>query len=140
MHIYCVVTERIERSFLWEVNVNVETRTVSFVLCLLPALLLGWGLAGAEGKAPDGKTLFREYCKPCHGPDSPHGEVTPMSLIQEQWERFFKEKLRPSHEKLGDPKGSGKKLFEVLTPEMLEKLKKFAVDHAADSEQPMTCG
>ncbi|MGC8917141.1 MAG: c-type cytochrome [Thermoanaerobaculum sp.] len=106
----------------------------------LPLLAMAVGLAFAADTGPDGKSLFREYCKPCHGPDSANGEVTPMTLIQEQWERFFKEKLVPSHGTLADPKGSGKKLLEVLTPELLEKIKKFAVDHAADSEHPMTCG
>jgi len=120
--------------------VRKRTRAMRLLTVGLPGLALAFGLAWAADKEPDGKTLFREYCKPCHGPDSPNGEVTPMSLIQEQWERFFKEKLVPSHGKLADPKGSGKQLLEVLTPELLEKLKKFAIEHAADSEHPMTCG
>ncbi|MCX7895122.1 MAG: cytochrome c [Thermoanaerobaculum sp.] len=107
---------------------------------LVPLLALVVGLAWAGEKSPDGKTLFREYCKPCHGPDSAHGEVTPMTLIQEQWERFFRDQLVPSHGQAMDPKGSGKKLLEVLTPELLKKLKQFTMEHAADSEQPMTCG
>jgi hypothetical protein len=122
------------------VIVKKRTNLTLWLSMLVPVLALALGLAWAADKEPDGKALFREYCKPCHGPDSPHGEVTPMSLIQEQWERFFKEKLVPSHGQLADPKGSGKKLLQVLTPEMLEKLKKFAIDHAADSEHPMTCG
>ncbi|HQT94965.1 MAG TPA: hypothetical protein PK435_10055, partial [Thermoanaerobaculaceae bacterium] len=89
---------------------------------------------------PDGRVLFKEYCKPCHVANSPHGEVTPMTLIQEQWERFFKEKLVPSHKDLVDSTHGGKKVLEVITPEMLQKIKKFAIDHAADSEHPMTCG
>lgn len=119
---------------------NVRTSMTRLVSMGLPPLALAFGLAWAADKAPDGKALFREYCKPCHGPDSPNGEVTPMSLIQEQWERFFKEKFVPSHGKLADPKGSGKQLLEVLSPELLEKLKKFAIEHAADAEHPMTCG
>jgi hypothetical protein len=34
----------------------------------------------------------------------------------------------------------GGKVPDVITPEMLKKIKKFAVDHAADSESPATCG
>ncbi|MEW6338680.1 MAG: hypothetical protein AB1625_14950 [Acidobacteriota bacterium] len=102
-------------------------------------------LVGAAGVAwsaaePEGKVLFREYCKPCHAPNSANGEVTPMTLIQEQWERFFKEKLVPSHKDLVDTQHGGKKVLDVITPEMLEKIKKFSIEHAADSEHPMTCG
>jgi hypothetical protein len=32
-----------------------------------------------------------------------------------------------------------KKLLEMLTPLQIEKIQKFCVDHAADSEQPQTC-
>ncbi|MGQ9495111.1 MAG: c-type cytochrome [Thermoanaerobaculaceae bacterium] len=117
----------------------VTTRTKA-TLGLLGFFIWALALSWAAEKTPEGKTLFREYCRPCHGADAANGEVTPMTLIQEQWERFFKEKLVPSHGQLKDPKGSGKKLLEVLTPELLEQIKKFAVDHAADTEQPMTCG
>lgn len=102
------------------------------------AVLATAGLASAA--EPDGRVLFKDYCKPCHAANSPHGEVTPMTLIQDQWERFFKEKLVPSHKELVDGNHGGKKVLEVITPEMLQKIKKFAIDHAADSEHPMTCG
>lgn len=105
---------------------------------------VGAAVIGAAGLVragePDGRMLFKENCKPCHAAKSPNGEVTPMTLIQEQWERFFKEKLVPSHKDLVDPAHGGKKVLEVITPEMLQKIKKFAIDHAADSEHPMTCG
>jgi hypothetical protein len=98
------------------------------------------GLALAKDKEPDGRTLYREYCKPCHRADSPNGEYTPMTLIQEQWQRFFKEKYVPAHEKLTDPNHGNKAVKQLITPDRLKKIEKFAVDHAADSEHPMTCG
>lgn len=98
------------------------------------------GLAGAAGPPADGRGLYKEYCKPCHGPNSAQGEVTPMSLIVEQWERFFAEKLEPTHRSVLDPKHDNRPVLEVITPEMLKKIKEFAIEHAADSEQPMTCG
>ena len=97
-------------------------------------------LALAADKTPDGRTLFRENCKPCHQADSANGEYTPMTLIQDQWERFFDEKYVPAHKDVADPGHDGKSVTEVITPEMLKKIRKFAVDHAADSEHPMTCG
>ncbi len=38
------------------------------------------------------------------------------------------------------PNHDNKPVTEVITEEDLELIKKFAIDHAADSEQPMTCG
>lgn len=105
----------------------------------LAAVTLG-GWAIAKDSEPDGRTLFKEYCKPCHLENSPNGEYTPMTLIQDQWERVFSEKLVPAHQNVVDPHHENKKVLDVITPEMLKKIKKFAVDHAADSEHPMTCG
>lgn len=99
----------------------------------------GLTLAAAEKTVP-GQDLYRDYCKPCHQANSPNGEYTPMTLIQDQWKRFFKDKYEAKHRDVIDTKHGGKKVLEVITPEMLEKIKKFAVDHAADSEHPMTCG
>ncbi|MGE5237025.1 MAG: hypothetical protein ACM3O7_11815 [Acidobacteriota bacterium] len=112
--------------------------TQKLLVAVWAAALAAAGLAWAG--EPDGRVLFKEYCKPCHAANSPHGEVTPMTLIQDQWVRFFKEQLVPSHQELVDANHGGKKVLDVITPEMLEKIKKFAIDHAADSEHPMTCG
>lgn len=104
--------------------------------------LLAIGLAGVAtaAKKPSGKDLYREYCKPCHLADSPNGEYTPMTLIQDQWNRFFDEKYVPAHKDVVDPNHDGAKVLDEITPEMLKQIRDFAVDHAADSEHPMTCG
>jgi len=39
-----------------------------------------------------------------------------------------------------DPNHENKPVTEAISEADLELIKKFAVDHAADSEQPMTCG
>ena len=114
-------------------------------LCTLTVMLAvvavcAGGLLLAGEKPASGKVLYRTYCKPCHGPDSPHGQYAPLSLIQDQWDRFFDKKLVETHEGVQAPGDSGEKLLEVLDDEMLKKIRKFAVDHAADSESPMTCG
>ena len=89
-----------------------------------------------------GKDLFRTFCKVCHGEDADAGEYTPMTLIQEQWEEFFDEDegWNESHAELTCPADTTELVTETITDEMLEKIREFCVDHAADSEQPMTCG
>ncbi len=86
-----------------------------------------------------GKDLFKASCKPCHGPKSEAGEYKPLTLIQEQWDKFFDEKYLEKHKAVVDST-RGKKVTDWITPKMLEKIRKFAVDGAADSEHPMTCG
>ena len=107
-------------------------------------LVLGLaGIATAEkdsGQKLDGRKLFKEYCKPCHDKGSENGEYTPMTYIQDQWEEFFEDDWKDTHADVVDPHHGGKKVLDEITPEMFEAIKDFAIDHAADSEHPMTCG
>ena len=114
-------------------------KVITTAICSLGLLLMvGSGIASAE--EVDGMDLYKANCKVCHAADSPSGEYTPMSLIKVQWERFFKRKYEKKHADLEFPDKGGKKVLEVITPEMLETIKAFSIDHAADSEHPMTCG
>jgi cytochrome c5 len=94
----------------------------------------------AETAAEEGQRLFREHCRHCHDKGSPNGKYTPMTLIQAQWERFFDRKYERKHRKVVDDKFGGVPVTEAISPEMLEKIRTFAIDHAADTDQPMTCG
>ena len=114
---------------------------------IVAAVLIGVFLLGlanvataAKKKGPKGVDLYKEYCKPCHLADSDNGEYTPMSMIQDQWERFFDKEYVDSHSAVMDPNHDNKPVTEVISEEDLEKIKTFTIDHAADSEQPMTCG
>lgn len=98
--------------------------------------------AAADAQSPklDGKELFKTHCKACHGAKAEAGEYTPMSLIQEQWDELFAGPWAETHGAVAAPGAADKKLTDVLDAATLEAIRKFCVDHAADSEQPMTCG
>ena len=113
--------------------------TIATVLVVVVALSLA-NVAVAGKKKPKGIDLYKEYCKPCHLPDSANGEYTPMTMIQVQWERFFDTKFVDTHAELVDEQHGGKRVTEAISEDNLKVIRKFAVDHAADSEQPMTCG
>lgn len=107
------------------------------VTAALLGLLLTMALPAAAQHL-DGKELYRNNCRVCHDKGSAHGQYTPMTLTQDQWRTFFKIKLIPSHKAVINPKTGGKLMD--LTPEQIKAIQRFAIDHAADSEQPATCG
>jgi hypothetical protein len=122
------------------------SRTLITVLLVSVMAVPGFAAASAEDAAtPDlsdmsGKDIYRNVCKVCHEADSEAGEYTPMTLIQDQWTEFFDGILVETHQDLTCPKDENRKLLDVLDKSALKKVREFCVDHAADSEQPMTCG
>jgi hypothetical protein len=120
------------------------TKTLlTLVLVASLVVLAGHALAADDETAlkdMKAKDIYKMACKPCHTEDAEAGEYTPMSLIGEQWEEFFDELIADSHKDLACPQDKDAKLLEILDKDILKKLRAFCVDHAADSEQPMTCG
>ena len=124
-----------------------KNRKTLIVLALMAAALLVAvaGQAEENETTPDyskmkGKELYKSLCKPCHMEDSEAGEYTPMSLIMEQWDEFYDGVFQETHKDVACPKDETKLVPAAFDKDMIKKLRKFCVDHAADSEQPMTCG
>lgn len=128
-------------------------KLITLLVLAMALVALTATLAAAEDKAPaaevdhaaklaemDGKAIYKGLCKTCHGTDADAGEYTPMSLIMEQWDEFFEDTFVETHQEVACPKDETQMITDVLTEDALKKVQKFCVDHAADSEQPMTCG
>jgi len=109
----------------------------SYIRNVRLAVLLG--VCTAAAFAADGKALYRSNCKLCHDTGSANGTYSPMTLTQDQWKKFFTVKLATSHQTIVHPTVN-KKLLECLSPDEMKAIQNFCVDHAADSEQPATCG
>lgn len=105
-----------------------EKSCVLLMTCLL-ILAVQPALAAEAGDA--GRALTKAKCKACHVEGSAAGTMTPLSKTQRQWERFFE---KAQHEK----KAPG--AFKQIAPRELEQIRRYLIDHAADSPQPETCG
>lgn len=87
-------------------------------------------LAAEGGNPKKGKYLFKKNCKPCHVAGAEGGALTPLSKTMSQWDRFFsrdKHKAKPE-------------VLKGLSEQDLKDINQFLYDHAADSDQPQTCG
>jgi cytochrome c5 len=109
------------------------------ILLFISVLTAGITAVAANDKPLDGKVLYRTNCKVCHDKGSANKQYTPMTLTQDQWRKFYSSKLIPAHKTAVEPK-SGKKLMELLNLDQIKAIQRFCIDHAADSEQPATCG
>lgn len=110
-----------------------------WLLTLSIACTLMIGACPASAQALNGKEMYRNNCKVCHDKGSAQGQYTPMTLTQDQRRNFFKLKLASARKSVIHPKGGGK-LLEQITPDQMKAIQRFAIDHAADSEQPAICG
>ena len=101
------------------------------------ALSLAMFATSAAGAGPNpnrGKTLFKSTCKSCHAPDAGAKDLTPMSKTQAQWTRAFKTNITPMIKRVETKTG------KALAAADLADMQLFLVSHAADSDQPETCG
>jgi cytochrome c len=111
-----------------------EWKPLLFALVMVVAAA-GGGLAAGRTNPNRGKSLFKATCKACHVKGGEAKNLTPMTKTQAQWTRAFK---------AGTVGGCVKKVAartgKTLAAEDLADMEAFLVAHAADSDQPETCG
>lgn len=83
------------------------------------------------GDATQGKKLTLAKCKVCHVAGAEGGTMTPLSKTMRQWERFY---TKNKHETLAPG------AWSKFTSSEIKDVMQFMYDHAADSDQPATCG
>lgn len=107
--------------------IHVSKAVAVFALIALSATA---ALSAEGGNPKKGKYLFKKECKSCHVEGGKGGELTPLTKTQAQWDRFFEEKAADCIKHV-----TGK-----LNEQNLRDMQQFLFDHAADSDQPATCG
>lgn len=107
---------------------NTLSKTVATfaILCLCATS----ALAAEGGNPKKGKYLYKKNCKSCHVAEAEGGALTPLSKTMSQWDRFFD---RDKHQAKPD-------VWTEFSEQDLKDVQQFLYDHAADSDQPQTCG
>jgi mono/diheme cytochrome c family protein len=104
--------------------------TAKLIAVLTLAVLTTSAAFAAEGgNAKKGKYLYKKTCKACHVAGGEGKAMTPLSKTQAQWDRFFIK---------ADPKKG--ECLKGHSPQDIKDINQFLYDHAADSDQPETCG
>lgn len=104
-------------------------RKLIAVLALV-SLAAATALAAEGGNPRKGKHLYKKTCKSCHVAGGEGKELSPLSKTQGQWDRYFQKGEHPGKEDA----------WKGLSPQDLKDIHQFLFDHAADSDQPETCG
>ena len=106
--------------------------TLVVCLCIAGTLVGSIALATVEGGDEDlGKELAKARCKHCHIQGAEAGTMTALSKTRQQWERFFNKRR---HNKIAPG------AWDPFTDKELKDILQFMYNHAADSDQPATCG
>ena len=106
------------------------------VIGLVLSLAVFVTVAAAGGPNQNrGKTLFKTGCKPCHIKGGEAKDLTPMGKTQAQWERLFTARQIDTMATRVE-----KKTCKPLTATDVADMRAYLVGHAADSDQPETCG
>lgn len=100
------------------------------VVLALAAFAASLAVASEGGNPKKGKHLYKQDCKSCHSAGGAGGEITPLSKTQKQWDRFFE----------ADKHSKSPEAFKSIPAQDQKDIQQFLFDHAADSDQPQTCG
>ncbi len=109
------------------------------LLIVLPIIFLTLVMlvaAAPRANPRKGKVYFKKFCRTCHDGSTEQATLTPMTKTIEQWSRDFEnggqvaQCLPRVHTQAG----------MELTPRDLVDIQSYLVQHAADSDQPATCG
>lgn len=116
-----------------------SNRRLATMLGSLLAILAisSMALAGLTVNTKKGKVFFKNQCRVCHDGKSESPPLTPMTKTIAQWEKAFAKGgpvLSRCSAKAKEKSGT------ALTEQDLADIRGYLVAHAADSDQPATCG
>jgi cytochrome c len=108
-----------------------------FILAMVGICVASVISAGSRVNPRKGKAYFKKHCRVCHdGASQEAPTLQPVTKTMDQWTRTFADE--------GDVKTClprvKEKVDSDLTGQDLLDIQAYLVQHAADSDQPATCG
>ncbi len=108
-----------------------------FALALAGLCIASVLTAGPRVNPRKGKVFFKNNCRTCHdGATADVKELQPIGKTMEQWTRDFAEGGAVAS---CVPRVKEKTGTELTAQDLLD-MQAYLVQHAADSDQPATCG
>lgn len=105
-------------------------------LLLIGALVFAIAVAATPINPKKGKVLFRNQCRGCHDGSQAIVKLEPIARTMKQWESAFApgSKVRNCITRVREKLGT-----EPTSQDLLD-MQAYLVQHAADSDQPASCG
>jgi len=109
---------------------------LKLILGITAIFTLSVALAGPRVNPKKGKVFFKKYCRVCHDGNSEAAELSPLKKTMDQWSKAFADGGVVKACGMASKEKTGKE----LTAQDLLDIQAYLVQHAADSDQPATCG
>lgn len=106
-------------------------------LLVMGLLVTAVTIAAPRVNPKKGKVFYRNNCRVCHDGSSDAAELSPNTKTMEQWSREFEDGEEIKKACVARVK---EKVGTELTEQDLLDIQAYLVHHAADSDQPASCG
>jgi len=106
-------------------------------LLVMGLLVTAVAFAAPKVNPKKGKVFYRNNCRVCHDGSTDAAELSPNSRTMEQWGRKFEAGEVVTERCVARAK---EKVGTELTEQDLLDIQAYLVHHAADSDQPASCG
>ena len=116
---------------------NRKSWSTLVALLVVGLLVTAVAFAAPRVNPKKGKVFYRNNCRVCHDGSTDAPDLSPNSKTMEQWGREFAE---GEAVKTGCVARVKEKVGTELTEQDLLDIQAYLVHHAADSDQPASCG
>jgi cytochrome c553 len=112
-------------------------KTLCQRLMFISLLLMGLSaFAAPQANAKKGKIMFKKYCRVCHDGSTEAKTLQPTTKTMAQWTADFAEGGATQH----CAQRAKEKTEKDLSAQDMLDIQAYLIQHAADSDQPATCG
>jgi len=124
--VLCIFLDQKPREIVRCAGGTMKTTTAGTIILTSLCLVI----LTAAGALAGGQDIFINKCGACHKTGGGAPVFAPTKYASRQWVRFFE---RNTHKRKKD-------ISRDFTPNELQRVETYLIDHAADSDQPVAIG